>query len=876
MTSESIRLSNRRHPLFSAIALCMALAPSAVIAGNLSGPGSSATVNPGDTPESWFLSDGAALTIAPGGATGFIQSDNSRVTGNDVAIGGFIGIRLQNNSTGDITGGTITITTSMGDAGAATGGSTLNLSNMAVNSAGRGLQVADAGSQLSIRNTTIASGGEALSVLDGGSLVLDGVSARSDGSASGANGYGLSMSGGVARISNSTLSGRDRAISMFSTGDLFIERSTIEGLVFLQGDRANPGTPPPVATVVNSELAGSTAVALLDGAAFTAVGSSIRGTGTGRGLSAVSVSGGTFRALDASVIEGATTGISISSGQVELDRSRVVSGSGPAMSVGGGGGSITLRNGASVEGGNGIALEVAALGRADLSAAASTIQGDIVGKVQGINTAEVNVALSDRASLTGAIINGSNVTVDGAHWRLTGDSNVQQFGMAGNALVELGDGAGFHTLQVAGDYTSDGGTLVFNTVLAGDDAATDKLVIGGDSSGQTNVRVNNVGGAGAQTNQGIELIQVAGASNGQFDLAGRAVGGQYEYFLFKGTGTDGNWYLRSQLPGQPDPCDVDPTLPDCTPVNPEPVLRPEPGAYLANLQAAQTLFRIGYHDRNAGQNAGRAWARVDGARNGFDAVSQQLDIRGNSQALTVGADVWRADTGSSAGVMISSGNASSTSTNPLTGYHARGKVKGEALGIYATWRSRSAADPYAGFYVDGSLQRAQFRNRVEGSGLSPEHYDSRAWQGAIEAGYAFPLGGARNGGLFLEPQLQVGYNRWDALRHTEANGTVVTAQDADGLFGRVGLRLSGVTRWGGAAAEVQPYIAANWLHTRAESQVRMDDEVVDARIPRSRAEVSAGASVKFANGMGAWGGISRQQSSGYHLTSAQLGMSYSW
>ncbi|WP_256843765.1 autotransporter outer membrane beta-barrel domain-containing protein, partial [Pseudomonas aeruginosa] len=79
------------------------------------------------------------------------------------------------------------------------------------------------------------------------------------------------------------------------------------------------------------------------------------------------------------------------------------------------------------------------------------------------------------------------------------------------------------------------------------------------------------------------------------------------------------------------------------------------------------------------------------------------DIRGNSQALTVGADLWRHDSGRSVGVMLASGNASSTSTNELTGYYARGKVKGEALGIYGTWRGGNGADPYAGFYVDGSV-----------------------------------------------------------------------------------------------------------------------------------------------------------------------------
>ncbi|WP_246161449.1 autotransporter outer membrane beta-barrel domain-containing protein [Stenotrophomonas cyclobalanopsidis] len=536
---------------------------------------------------------------------------------------------------------------------------------------------------------------------------------------------------------------------------------------------------------------------------------------------------------------------------------------------------ILLQNGSTATGGNGRILETNGNAEATFTADNSRLAGDIVNGAGAI----INVTLRNGSALTGVMSNVTRASVDNATWNMTGNSTVGALSL-GNGAVSLGDGSAFHTLNVSGNFTGAGGTLLFNTVLAGDDAASDKLVIGGDTSGTANVRVNNVSGAGAQTNQGIQLIQVGGASNGQFFLAGRAVGGQYEYFLNKGDGTDGNWYLRSVLPTAPDPCDTDPTLPDCNPVlpgpDPDPVLRPEGGAYLANLRASQDMFRIGYHDRHAGQNNGRAWARVDGSRQGFDAASRQLDIHGNSQALTVGADLWRAANGSGVGMMLSSGNATSTSTNPLSGYYARGKVKGEALGIYGTLRAGNTVDPYAGFYLDGSVQRAQFRNRVEGVGLETERYDSRGWQGAVETGYAFRLGGNTNSSVFLEPQLQVGYNRWDDTRHNEVNGTVVTTDDANGLFGRVGLRLSGVTRWEGRAAQVQPYLAANWLHSRADSQVRMDGELVDARIPRSRAEVSAGASVKFANGMGVWGGLSRQQDSGYQLTSAQMGLSYSW
>lgn len=550
---------------------------------------------------------------------------------------------------------------------------------------------------------------------------------------------------------------------------------------------------------------------------------------------------------------------------------------------------VELRGGTTVSAGSGTLLRAQNDARVDLLVSASHLVGNLVGH----SGAALDVTLRDGATLVGQIAQARAVAVQDARWQLTADSHIASLQLDQDGLVALGQGDAFHVLNILGNFTGSGGTFVFNTVLAGDNALTDKLIIGGDTSGTAYIRINNVGGTGAQTVQGIELIQVGGASNARFTLAGRAVGGQYDYFLHKGTGTDGNWYLRSQLPPPPDPCDVDPS--SCTPpvdpvdpvdpidpldpvdpIAPTPVLRPEPGAYLANLQAAQTMFRLGYHEREAGQNGGRAWARVEGSRSGFEAVSRQLLIRGNSQSLTVGADVWRHDSGSSVGVMLSSGNASSTSTNMLTGYYARGKVKGEALGVYGTWRGGNGADPYAGLYVDGSLQRAQFRNRVEGVGLADERYGTRAWQGTVETGYAFRVGGASNAGIFVEPQLQLGYNRWRNHRHTEVNGTVMTTEDANGLFGRAGLRLSGVTRWGQQATEVQPYITAHLLHTRAGSQIRMDDERVDARIPPSRGEFSAGASLKFGNGVGAWGGLSLQKARGFHQTSAQVGVSYGW
>ncbi|MFL0337306.1 autotransporter outer membrane beta-barrel domain-containing protein [Stenotrophomonas maltophilia] len=600
-----------------------------------------------------------------------------------------------------------------------------------------------------------------------------------------------------------------------------------------------------------------------------------------------------------------------------VDASHLESGTGSAISVIDSTGQsraatadITLRNGSTVTAGNGVLLETSGQVTANLTLDSSSIVGDVF---NGID-ATTNVRLQNNASLTGAMTNVTSLALDAATWNITGDSTLGSLDLGTGTVAFAAPTGGVHkTLDVSGDFSGNGGTIIFNTVLAGDNAASDRLVIGGDTSGTANVRVNNVGGAGAQTVNGIELINVGGASNGVFTLAGRAVGGQYEYFLHKGSGTDGNWYLRSQLPYNlpypdvPTPPPESPTGPDYPhPIpgpddphrlpspqpeeedafplpgpdpdgpNPEPVLRPEGGAYLANLQAAQSMFQMGYQQRQAGQNGGRSWVSVDGSRQGFDAVSRQLDIHGNSQSLTVGSDVWHSDNGLSAGVMLASGNATSTSTSALTGYYARGKVKGEALGVYGTWRGGNAADPSAGFYVDATVQRAQFRNRVEGVGLEAERYRSRAWQGTLEAGHVFRIGGASNGGIYLQPELQVGYNHWSDTRHTEVNGTEVTIEDANGLFGRAGVRLSGVTQWNKVGAELQPYVAAHWLHNRANLQVDMDGDAVDARIPRSRAEVGAGASLKFAGGVGVFGGVSLQHASGYHRTAAQLGVNYSW
>lgn len=551
---------------------------------------------------------------------------------------------------------------------------------------------------------------------------------------------------------------------------------------------------------------------------------------------------------------------------------------------------ITVANGAQLIAGNGNLLQVdSRFGSATPGASHvyfnvdnARLIGNLTFDPVNVTNGSLDVTLRNKAQIDGRFINVTSASIDSdSTWLMTGDSNVGHLALGSTGTVALGNASTFNTLTVD-TFDGAGGTLLFNTHLGDDSSATDKLVINGDANGQANVRVLNAGGAGAKTDRGIELIDIGGASNAQFDLVGRAVGGQYEYFLVKDA--NGNWYLRSQTGAGPDPCVVDPTLPECTPIDPvdpvdpidppPPVLRPEAGAYLATQFALDQMLRHTYRDRQGGSTAAtdgvRGWARVDATQSKLGAVDDQLDLRVDRSRLQLGADVGVFDNGRGrVGVMGTAARSSATSRSDLTGFSARGKVEGGALGVYGNWANDA-------MYVDASVQRGQFRNRVQGEGLAEERYDSDIWQSSLEAGYRFNIGQIGTTALSLQPELQLVYTDAKTDVHTEANGTVVRALGGSGLSGRAGLRLQGEGH-SAAGASVSPYLAANWYRDGAGNGIAFDDEVLKAGIPRNRYELSAGARVDFRSGFSAWGGFGVMRGdSGYREATANLSVAYKW
>ncbi|MBW5405317.1 autotransporter outer membrane beta-barrel domain-containing protein [Morganella morganii] len=176
----------------------------------------------------------------------------------------------------------------------------------------------------------------------------------------------------------------------------------------------------------------------------------------------------------------------------------------------------------------------------------------------------------------------TSVTLDNSSWIHDNNSHIVDLTNGGNVIFNSPDYG--HTLTVHGNYTGNNGHILFNGQLEGDDSVTDKLIIAGNTSGTTSVSVNNIGGQGAQTIDGIELISVGGDSAGNFEQLGRIVAGAYEYFLNRGEGENSkNWYLTNQL-DEPDGPDVA-------------IIRPEAGGYINNLSMANQLFNTRLHDR---------------------------------------------------------------------------------------------------------------------------------------------------------------------------------------------------------------------------------------------------------------------------------------
>ncbi|EDH8201244.1 fibronectin-binding autotransporter adhesin ShdA [Salmonella enterica subsp. enterica serovar Kentucky] len=505
-----------------------------------------------------------------------------------------------------------------------------------------------------------------------------------------------------------------------------------------------------------------------------------------------------------------------------------------------------------------------------------------VGSQQAVNVASgATFGGSNGTTVNGKVTNeGTLVFGDseetGAIFTLNGDLINMGTMTSGSSSSTPGN-----TLYVDGNYTGNGGSLYLNTVLGDDDSATDKLVITGDASGTTDLYINGIGD-GAQTTNGIEVVDVGGVSTSDaFELKNEVNAGLYTYRLYWNE-SDNDWYLASKAQSDDDDSGGDDTPSDggddggnvtppddggdggnVTPpddggdggdVTPPddggdvaPQYRADIGAYMGNQWMARNLQMQTLYDREGSQyrNAdGSVWARFKAGKAESEAVSGNIDMDSNYSQFQLGGDILAWGNGQQSvtvGVMASyiNGDTDSTGNRGADGsqFTSSANVDGYNLGVYATWFAD--AQTHSGAYVDSWYQYGFYNNSVESGDAGSESYDSTANAVSLETGYRYDIALSNGNTVSLTPQAQVVWQNYSADSVKDNYGTRIDGQDGDSWTTRLGLRVDGKL-YKGSRTVIQPFAEANWLHTSDDVSVSFDDATVKQDLPANRAELKVG------------------------------------
>ncbi|EFJ2672495.1 autotransporter outer membrane beta-barrel domain-containing protein [Escherichia coli] len=530
------------------------------------------------------------------------------------------------------------------------------------------------------------------------------------------------------------------------------------------------------------------------------------------------------------------------------------------------------------------------------------VGGEIAfGSDSAINMASQHINIHNSGVMSGNVTTAGDVNVmPGGTLRVAKTTIGGNLENGGTVQMNSEGGKPGNVLTVNGNYTGNNGLMTFNATLGGDNSPTDKMNVKGDTQGNTRVRVDNIGGVGAQTVNGIELIEVGGNSAGNFALTtGTVEAGAYVYTLAKGKGNDEkNWYLTSKWDGVTPPDTPDPinNPPVVDPEGPS-VYRPEAGSYISNIAAANSLFSHRLHDRlgepqyidslHSQGSASSMWMRHVGGHERSRAGDGQLNTQANRYVLQLGGDLaqWSSNAQDRwhLGVMAGYANQHSNTQSNRVGYKSDGRISGYSAGLYATWYQNDANK--TGAYVDSWALYNWFDNSVSSDNRSADDYDSRGVTASVEGGYTFEAGtfsGSEEtlNTWYVQPQAQITWMGVKDSDHTRKDGTRIETEGDGNVQTRLGVKTylnSHHQRDDGKQREFQPYIEANWINNSKVYAVKMNGQTVGREGARNLGEVRTGVEAKVNNNLSLWGNVGVQLGDkGYSDTQGMLGVKYSW
>ncbi|MEG3164826.1 autotransporter outer membrane beta-barrel domain-containing protein [Sphingomonas sp. PB2P19] len=796
---------------------------SATHSGSIGGSGTGVRIAGGAR----FTNSGA---IALASGTGILVDGATSVLAgigtSPVSVGdGVAALRLVNGATlisaGSFTGG--------GSAHGVlvdTGAGALTLGTGTILSTGRGNALENAAGSTAIRldGTTLIASGSGAAVHS--AVALDPASVATL-TAAGTNSIGFDVSGAGGAVTTGGLTfGNGLAITASGIGATGIRLNTtgavsLGGTVAVtsaQGGSAVVGGPAASVTNTGTLRSVSTTAAVVDLTGGTRAFTN-SGTIAAASAAATAILGGA-NGQSVTLSGGAVTGaVTLGAGNdVFLMTGGTLTG---AFNAGGGNDRATFRGltDANLAGVTAIAGNGVAGGSDALIFDATTSTG--TRRITGFNT----VALTNGSTLTAdgnLILAGGTATIDASSTFFAGNGVRALIGAgaggtatvvnAGTIDLTNGSSGPTDTLTIRGNYVGQNGTLKLQTVLAGDGAPSDRLIIdGGAVSGTTRIQVVNTGGLGARTTgDGIELVSAVNGGTTTaltggtgFTLAGEHIDvGAFEYRLYASNpaGTSQSFFLRTQGPG----ANADPTYRIEVPLL---------AALPATLRRGDLAMLGTYHRRMGDEPGtvaegftvpGRIWGRALADDGRF---RQRGDARptadGHLYGFQLGVDLFRFGTaaghhdlgvygGYTDGRYSVRGFASGVE-NSLAG---RLDPNARYAGVYWTYQSQK------GLYVDTVVQHSWYGGRATAANGVRMPIDGTGILASVETGYAIPLSTR----WVIEPQAQL-IAQGTSIDDVSIANALVQQRDRGQLTGRLGLRTR--ARYETGMGAIQPYLRAN-------------------------------------------------------------------
>lgn len=465
--------------------------------------------------------------------------------------------------------------------------------------------------------------------------------------------------------------------------------------------------------------------------------------------------------------------------------------------------------------------------------------------------------LSSDKTATLTLSSSSLALVSGNQVILSNPSNLGPVRVVNAGIIDLTNGGKnssvTDTLTVRGNYVSQGGHLALNAQVGGDASPSEKLIFdggqGGSSvTGTTLVTVNNIGGTGAQTNQGIlviESINNAKTGTNSFLLDSTLRVGAFDYRLVKGSGSLAeNWYLRSSL-------------------NQSIFLGPEISVYAdphpamleLNLLTLGTLHqRVGEEEnlrclRLGGRDLfNGVWVRSFG-KSVHDRYKSVADprIQGSVYGFQGGVDLFRQESApvrDHLGVMTSYARddhkVSGLVTNASGTAHSRqrtGTVELELwnLGVYWTHFGSS------GWYLDGVGQWGWSTGSASSTRTGIQLHGTTA-TASLEGGYPIFI----NRDFLIEPEAQLAYI-YSKFDRTSDVFSTISLGSASNLAGRLGLKMQ--YDYFMTCGLLQPYLKANWwnnFHGHASTNYANSNDI-SVHFDTSWLEAAGGLTFRYNN-----------------------------